>query len=181
MAATWLERLDAQVDEAFKSWNLLSTILATVLLLYLIYPLLVSEEPDTHPLLLSRQANISQIRQPGESAVYRSLETPHGYPLKSGLNVKEAGAAKWATGKDGDLRDVWRRAAQGSEGEIGVPGGQIGKIQTVLGRENVIDHDMSSVSKEMKIIGNYIKQQEATSVAVYLPNSIELLTIVFGQ
>lgn len=181
MAANLLEIADAKLDELFRSWNWVSTILAATLIIYLIYPLLTAREPDTHPLLLSRQANISQIRQPGESAIYRALETPHGYPLKSGLNVKEPGAAKWAVGKDGDLRDIWRRAVGGSVTENGTQMGEVGKMYTVLGRQKVIDHRMESISKEINVIGKHIKQQGASSIAVYLPNSVELLTIVFGK
>ena len=180
MAGTVLETIDAQLDDLFRSWNWLSTILAATLIIYLLYPLLVSEEPETHPLLLSRQANISQIRHANESAIYRSLETAHGYPLKGGLNVKESGAAKWATGRDGDLRDIWRRAVQGSETANGMQMGEVGKLHTVLGMAQVIDHDMTGISKEINIIGKHVKQQNAISVAVYLPNSVELLTVVFG-
>jgi hypothetical protein len=181
MPSAWLEAFDAQLDELFRSWNWLSTVLAAVLIIYLIYPLLASEEADCHPLLLSRQANIAQIRMPGESAVYRSLETAHGYPLKTGLNVKPSGAAKWAVGKDGDLRDIWRRSVQGSITENGMQMGEVGKIQTVLGMEKVIDHDMDSISNEINAIGKHISEQGVSSVAVYLPNSIELLTVVFGK
>jgi len=175
-----LETIDAHLDEFFKGWNWLSTILASILILYLVYPLIVSGEPDTHPLLLSRQANISQIRQPGESAVYRSLDTPHNFPLKSGLNVKEAGAAKWATGKAGDLRDVWRRALNGSVTEHGMSMGETGKFHTVIG-QRVIDHDLKSLTKEINIIGKFIKEQNVASAAVYLPNSVEVLVVIFGM
>jgi len=177
---TLLERLDAHLDEFFRGWNWLSTVLALVLVLYLVYPLIVSGEPDTHPLLLSRQANISQIRQPGESAVYRSLDTPHNFPLRSGLNVKEAGAGKWATGKDGDLRDIWRRAVNGSVTENGMKMGETGKIHTVIG-QRVVDHDLKSITKQINVIGGFIKQQNVASVAVYLPNSVEVLVVIFGK
>jgi hypothetical protein len=40
-----------------------------------------TQDPDTHPLLLARQALASYVRQPGESAVFRSPETPHGCML----------------------------------------------------------------------------------------------------
>src|SRR4051794_4250869 len=37
--------------------------------------------PDIHPLLLNSQSDVHRIRNPGESAVYRSKLTPHGGPL----------------------------------------------------------------------------------------------------
>ena len=40
-----------------------------------------SFQPLIHPLILSRQADVSQVRQPGESAVYRNANSPSGFDL----------------------------------------------------------------------------------------------------
>lgn len=175
-----LDRVDSQLDELLQSWNIWTTLLILLLAALVIYPLVTSSEPDTHPLLLTRQANIAPVRQPGESAVYRSLEVPNGYPLRSGLNVKEQGQSKWAPGKDGDLRDVWIRAVGGALDDEGQPTGQHGKILTIFGKQNVVDHDLKAITKEINAIGQYVKEQGASTVAVYLPNCIELLEVVFG-
>lgn len=179
--ANLLERADAQLDELLRGWNFLTFIILTVLLIILVYPLLIAVNPDTHPLLLSRQANVSSVRQPGESAIHRGLEVSHGYPLKTGLNVRDADTPKYAEGKDGDLRSIWRQAVNGELDSTGKPSGMIGKIMTVRGTEKATEHDLANVSKEINSIGQYVKQKGANYVAIYLPNSIELLTVVFGE
>lgn len=180
MANALIEQLDAKVEEILSGWNISTTVLAIALLLVFAYPLFTWLEPDTHPLLLARQASASPVRQPGESAVYRSLESPHGYPLKTGLNVKEPGAPKWSSGKDGDLRDIWRQVVRGVDSGEGLSKGHRGRILTVFGKEEVVDHDIEELSCQINIIGNHIQQQQAARVAIYLPNSIELLLAIFG-
>ena len=175
-----IEQLDAQLEQLFASWNLWSTLLVLVFLTVLGWPLLTYKEPDTHPLLLSRQANVGMVRQPGESAVYRSLEVPHGLPLRTGLNVKDKGQSKWSMGKDGDVRDVWRRFVAGSVSDDANATGARGSIKTVYGRQDIETHDAADLSKQINTIGRYIKNQGGTTVAIYLPNSIELLLTVFA-
>jgi hypothetical protein len=93
-------------------------------------------------MLLSRQAQASPVRQPGESAVFRSQAAPHGIPLNSGLGVKDPGDSKWARGRDGDLRDIWRKVVTGVQDKEGNETGEHGRIMTVLGTENVVEHDI---------------------------------------
>lgn len=132
-------------------------------------------------MLLVRQATASQVRQPGESATSRSLETPHSYPLKTGLNVKDPGAPKWSGGKDGDLRDVWRRALSGSVDNDGKPTGQVGKVSTVLGKDEVIEHKLEKLTAEINAVGKHLRGRERKRVAIYLPNSVEFLVTFFGK
>lgn len=40
-----------------------------------------SYQPLIHPLILSRQADVSQVRQPKESAIYRNANSPSGFDL----------------------------------------------------------------------------------------------------
>lgn len=174
-----------QIDEAigtfFAQWNIASTIIAGLLAVVLIYPLLSSKDPDTHPFLLARQAQASPIRQQGESAVYRSTEIPYGYPLRSGLAIKDPGASKWTTGRDGDLRDIWRQAVTGPKKEDGSSAGGPAKIKTVLGVEKVIDHDLKGLTLDINVVGKHIKDAGGKRVAVCLSNSAELLSIIFGK
>ncbi|KAI9654939.1 MAG: hypothetical protein M1821_005692 [Bathelium mastoideum] len=179
--ANFLEQLDAKLAEVLSGWNLYTAVISLVILGFLVYPLLTWKDPDTHPLVLARQATAAPVRQSGESAVYRSLETPHGYPLKTGLNVKDPGAPRWSSGRDGDLRDVWRQASgevKSQQDEKPLPPG---KILTVYGREEVIEHSHEEISKEINIIGNHIQQHGGKRVAIYLPNSIEFLTTLFAS
>lgn len=129
-----LESIDAGLTGFVGQWNGYSTALVTLLIALVTYRITSSREPDVHPLLLARQAGASAVRNEGESAVYRNQATPHSMPLNSGLDVKAPGASRWARGRNGDLRDVWRKATTGNDQ------GKKGKLFTVLGSENVIEH-----------------------------------------
>lgn len=179
--ANALESLDATVAKVLADWSLLTTLLALVIVAFLAYPIIFPDEPDTHPLLLARQATASPVRNKGESAVYRSPEVPHGYPLKSGLNVKDASAPRWAAGRDGDIRDIWREVQRG--GSTGADGKEIpkGLIMTVLGKEEIVDHDIEQLTREIAIIGKHFKDAGVKKVAIDLPNSVEYLSTIFGK
>jgi hypothetical protein len=176
-----LVKADTLLNDIFAGWSLSTTIIATVLFVFLAYPWLTWKDPDTHPFLLARQASASPVRQPGESAVYRSVEVPHGYPLRSGLNVKDPGAPKWSAGRNGDLRDVWIQAMRGPLKEDGSAAGPKGKFLTVFGREKVVERSVESVMLEINVIGRYIQQTQGKRVAVCLSNSVELLASIFGE
>ncbi|UNI18881.1 RNA helicase [Purpureocillium takamizusanense] len=169
-----LESLDAGVTGLVGQWNTYSTGLVTLLVAVVTYRIMSAREPDVHPMLLARQAIPATVRNEGESAVYRSQAAPHGMPLNTGLNVKDAGASKWSRGRDGDLRDVWRRAASGGED------GARGKILTVHGSEKVVEHKLEDINRQINIIGRHIADQGGIKVAIYLPNSIELLITLFA-
>lgn len=133
--------LDEGVTGLFSQWNTYTSILVTLFLGFVTYQLVTRQDPDTHPMLLARQADASRVRQDGESPVFRSQGAPHGMPLNSGLNVKEAGASRWSRGRDGDLRDVWRQAVNGVQDD-GASKGAKGRIFTVHGSENVAEHKL---------------------------------------
>ena len=137
----YLVAADECVAKILSQWDLTSTALAAALGLFSAYLMLSQKQPDTHPMLLARQAQPSPVRQPGQSAVYRSHTSPHGMELNHGLNVKDPEAPKWGPGRSGDLRDVWTRVVSGKEGN-----GEVGRIITVLGSEETIDHDLSMFS-----------------------------------
>ena len=175
------QQLDSQLENILAGWNIYTTFIALVLAVYLISPLFLTTEPDVHPLLLARQSSASYVRQPKESAIFRSLETPQGYPLKSGLNVKDPAQPKWTRGRDGDLRDVWKRAASGPVDADGKPtGGDPGKVVTIYGKEEVIEHSFSKLSSEINAVGQHMKAHGGSRVAIHMPNSVELLVTFFG-
>ncbi|EMC93947.1 hypothetical protein BAUCODRAFT_214756 [Baudoinia panamericana UAMH 10762] len=178
--SNYLEQTDALLASFLSDWGFLTTILAVVIAGLLAYPFLFAEEPDTHPLLLARQSSSAPVRNKNESAAYRSPEVPYGTSLKSGLNVRDAGAPRWASGKDGDLRDVWREVLRG--GSVGDDGKEVpkGLVMTVLGREELVEHDITDLSREIGIIGRHLKQAGVKSVAIYLPNGPEYLLTIFS-
>jgi hypothetical protein len=177
----YLERLDAVLLSLFAEWNVYTTIFATTLFIYLAYPWLTWRDPDTHPLLLARQASTSPVRQPKESAVYRSIEVPYGYPLRAGLGVKDPGAPKWSSGRNGDLCDIWRTAARGSMSEDGSSAGKRGKVITVLGNQKLIEHDLDNMTIDINVIGKYVQDLDGQCAAICLSNSAELLSSIFGK
>ena len=93
-------------------------------------------------MLLERQAQRSAVRNKGESAVYRSQSSPHGMEMNTGLNVRDPGIKKWARGRDGDIRDIWRRVVSGPTDDNGVLKGERGRIMTVFGTEHVVEHNL---------------------------------------
>jgi len=176
-----VQQLDTQLEALFAGWNLYTTLICGVLLLFVAYPLFFSREPDLHPFLLARQSSPSHVRQPGESATYRSLDTPHGYPLRKGLNVKDPGAPKWTSGRDGNLRDIWQQAAKGLDASDGSKPGDTGSILTVLGKEELIRHDWDKLTKDLHAVGHQLRNHGGKRVAIYLPNSVEMVVSLFGN
>lgn len=176
-----LETLDQQIAATLSDWNLYTTLIAASIVAFLAYPIVYPSEPDTHPLLLARQASAAPVRNKNESAVYRSPEIPHGYPLKSGLNVKQPGEPRWKTGKDGDLRDIWREVLRG--GQAGQDGKETpqGSIMSVFGKKEIQEHDLQKLSKQINVLGKYWKETGDGKVAIYLPNNIEYLVSIFGK
>ena len=178
---SWLTQLDAFTSDLLSGWNIYTSIFAVLLLAFVAYPLLTGQDPDTHVFLLARQASTSPVRRSGETSVYRSIEIPYGYPLRAGLGVKDPGTPKWSSGRNGDLRDIWRQAVRGPVKEDGTSAGEKGKIITVLGREKVLEHRLEDMTSEINVIGNYIQDANGKCAAVCLSNSAELLSSIFGK
>ncbi|KAJ5272520.1 AMP-dependent synthetase/ligase [Penicillium angulare] len=176
---SYIEKLDTVVADVLADWNIYSTLFAGLLAAFAIYSLVSAQDPDIHPFLLARQSTPSPIRQSGESATYRSLETPYGFPLRAGLNVKDADAPKWTSGRNGDLRDIWKAAVRGALNEDGSPSMNQGKIYTVLGRQ-AVEHSLAQVTQEINVIGHHLQNAGAKTVAICLTDSVELLTSLFA-
>ncbi|PYH88986.1 hypothetical protein BO71DRAFT_403419 [Aspergillus ellipticus CBS 707.79] len=172
-------KLDALVAELLAGWNLYTTLIAGGIVAFLVFSFVTSKDTDIHPFLLARQSTAFPVRQPGESAPYRSLETPHGFPLRSGLNVKDPGAPRWTSGRKGDLRDIWKAAVRGSVEEDGRVSGKQGKIYTVLGRK-AIEHPLDQITQEINVIGNRLQSAKVNTVAICLTDSVELLAAIFA-
>ncbi|KAJ4346719.1 uncharacterized protein N0V89_010651 [Didymosphaeria variabile] len=175
-----VEQLDGVIAELLAGYNAYTTLLVVTLLGFVGWVIYDTQDSDTHPLLLARQAQASYVRQPGESAVYRSPEHPHGYPLRTGLGVKPPGAPMYTAGRDGDLRDIWRRVTGEIPLDKGATSSGHANIMTVFGKEGVTDHAIADITKEITIIGKHLKDHGAKRVAVYLPNSLEFLVTLFA-
>lgn len=95
--------------------------------------------------------------------------------------MKDPGAQKWMSGRDGDLRDIWKQALQGPLGSDNSATGSPGRVLTVLGKEQVIEYNLSQLAKYINDVGKSLKCQPGSSVAIYLPNSVEYLVAFFGR
>ncbi|KAL4805960.1 hypothetical protein BDV18DRAFT_160820 [Aspergillus unguis] len=177
--ASLAERLDSLLSDVLADWNIYTTLIAGALVTFVVVSFVTSKDPEIHPFLLARQSTAFPVRQPGESAAHRSLETPHGFPLRSGLNVKDPGAPKWTSGRNGDLRDVWKAAVRGKIEENGTLSGIQGKIYTVLGKKTV-EHSLDQVTAEINVIGSRLQTANAKVVAVCLTDSVEHLASIFA-
>jgi hypothetical protein len=76
--ASIVEQLDEKIADILAGWNIYTTLLVVGILGFIGWVIYDTQDADTHPLLLARQAQASYVRQPGESAIFRSPETPHG-------------------------------------------------------------------------------------------------------
>ncbi|SPO00773.1 uncharacterized protein DNG_03521 [Cephalotrichum gorgonifer] len=165
--------LDESLTSPLAQWNIYTTALAGLLAAGVTYAVATGVEPDTHPLRLARQSLPNMVRQEGESAFYRSAELGGG-ELRRGLEVRKKGESKWARGRDGDLRDVWRAVVEGDEA------GARGKLLTIHGTEKVKEHSIEDITRQINLIGQHISHHGGIRVAIYLPNSIELLVTLFA-
>ncbi|KAF1969764.1 hypothetical protein BU23DRAFT_512646 [Bimuria novae-zelandiae CBS 107.79] len=176
-----VEQLDAVIAELLAGWNTYTTALAVAVLGFVGWVIYDTQDSDTHPLLLARQAQASYVRQPGESAIYRSPDHPHGYPLRTGLGVKPPGAPMYTAGRDGDLRDIWRRVTGEIPLEKGAASSGTANIMTVFGKEGVTEHKIADITKEITVIGKQLNDHGTKRVAIYLPNSLEFLVALFAS
>jgi acyl-CoA synthetase (AMP-forming)/AMP-acid ligase II len=86
----------------------------------------------------------------------------------------------YSAGKDGDLRDIWRRVIGEIPLERGATSSGTATVMTVYGKEDLSEHKVDGISKEIAIIGKHLQDHTAKRVAIYLPNSIEFLAALFA-
>ncbi|KAL5606610.1 hypothetical protein BROUX41_003008 [Berkeleyomyces rouxiae] len=165
--------LKVWIQSALDEWSLSSTLLLMTLLSLWLISTLWTYDSELHPMQLARQSTRSEVRQPGESSLYRAAALGFNGLVK-GLDIVEEGAPKFSKGRDGDLRDVWQRFAKGAAD------GKKSSISTVLGMQKTNVHDTDALSRQISLVGNHIARNGGTRVAVYLPNSVELLLTVFA-
>ncbi|KAL7274957.1 hypothetical protein RUND412_002111 [Rhizina undulata] len=143
------------------SWTLLVLLVALVVL-----PVVLAKEPDIHPMALYRQSHIAHIREPKESAIHRSLYTPFGLPLVTGLGLPTE--KKYVT-RDGDIRDIWKLAVEKGNG----------KMISVKG-DDAVEFKLEDLTKDIMALGSYFQSLDAKKVAIYLSNDIENIVASFA-
>lgn len=146
------------LDDEVVFYCLASGIAALVAYFYFV------QSPDTDPFILNVQAGISQLRHPGETAVYRSRITPFTGTLLSGLSI---GKSAFST-RDGNLADIWELAQKASIGECSF--GATDSVNPISSEE--LARLVYGVGKKL--------QNSQNPIAVMLPNSIESLVLTFA-
>ncbi|KAI5302462.1 hypothetical protein KEM56_000679 [Ascosphaera pollenicola] len=178
--------LDTLVAGFFAGWDSCSTLIVTLIVVVLGYSFFFTGDEDIHPYFLARQASESSVRREDESATYRNLDTPHGYPLRRGLDIKSPDAPKWTSGRSGDLRDIWLAFANGSaavaDKKHGQPAvGNKSEIYTVLGRF-VKAHSVEEITRQIDLVGKQLTGDlRGETIVACLSSSIELLALVFAS
>lgn len=86
----------------------------------------------------------------------------------------------YSAGKDGDLRDIWRRVTGEIPLEKKASSSGTATIKTVFGKEDLSEHHIPGVTKEIAIVGKHLQDHNAKRVAIYLPNSLEFLAVLFA-
>lgn len=76
--------------------------LFAIAVLYLTYNHFARELREIDPSVLDHQTSISETRQASESAIYRSVDVPHGTSITRGLSLRTGYKIR-----DGCLKDIW--------------------------------------------------------------------------
>lgn len=87
-------------------------VLIGLITLLICYPYIKDNLQDINPAFLEHQASVGPTRRKGESAVYRSVNVPHGLSLTGGLRIRVGYKLR-----DGCLKDVWSRALGGRKAD----------------------------------------------------------------
>jgi len=182
---TLLGELDIILLSLVSQADLLTSLLAVLIGLVVTYSLTWSRQPDVHPMILGRQSYVGRVRNINESPIYHSLDAPGGR-MRTGLGIRLAQDRPYAPARDGDLRHIWlvvtgqavfptaaTRLVQNK------PAGTKQTIFTISGL-GAVRHVPDDVTREISAVGCYLRKCGSNRVAVYLPNSVELLATVFG-
>lgn len=86
----------------------------------------------------------------------------------------------YSAGRDGDLRDIWRRVTGEIPLEKKASSSGTATLMTVLGKEDISEHNIAGVTKEIAVVGTHLQEHNARRVAVYLPNGLEFLVALFA-
>jgi hypothetical protein len=145
--------------------------LVAILIAVIVYPYVFPSYPDTSEYFLANQSSVASLRREKETAIYRSLVSPHGRPLLSGLSIADS-SSKYTT-RDGNLSDVWELAAKAKLSSVAARDGKF--IQVPLAREELV----RLVYGLGKLIDSW--KPGNRDVAILLPNGMEALICFFAS
>lgn len=136
--------------------------------LFFLYTHFSRELKEIDPVLLNHQTSISETRKSNESAIYRSVDVPHGVTVTRGLNLRSGYKIR-----DGCLKDIWYLALVNRKDKLNNTTIKLGKYQFSIGQINNIIHLIANRLKEIGDIKN---------VAIYgdLIDNPELLLVIWS-
>lgn len=98
------------------------------------------ELKEVDPVLLNHQTSISETRKPSESAIYRSVDVPHGVTVTRGLGLRNGYKIR-----DGCLKDIWYLALNDKDNDSKQTEICFGNAKFTLGQINTILHIISKI------------------------------------
>ncbi|ODV87442.1 hypothetical protein CANARDRAFT_5973 [[Candida] arabinofermentans NRRL YB-2248] len=120
---------------------LTAVIVGLLLILVFSIPNIISNLRDIDPVALTAQSSLSATRKEKESAIYRSVDVPHGLPLNTGLRIQHGYNLR-----DGNLKDIWFTALK--ENKTTLRFGDTGQEYS-LQQINCMIHQLSSSLQEL--------------------------------
>ena len=154
--------------------------------LYIVYHHFARELQEVDPILLNHQTSISETRKSSESAVYRSVDVPHGVTVTRGLSLRNGYKIR-----DGCLKDIWYLALNNHQTKIAFGDhtftlGQVNSILHLIARNFELDENVQRVV----VVGSLNESPELaliimscffmTDITVVLCDSVDELTAVQG-
>lgn len=137
------------------------TVLITAIIAYLTYSYFAIKLQEIDPELLNYQSSISETRQENESAVYRSVDAPHGISVTRGLNLRSGYKIR-----DGTLKDVWQSGMKKNEDCEIIISDKVFKI--------------AQINRIIHLLGEKIKNDEKIAVYGDLTETPELLLAIWS-
>ncbi|AGO09864.1 AaceriAAL126Cp [[Ashbya] aceris (nom. inval.)] len=116
---------------------------------WLIQHVILDAKRDLQKAALAEQASIAPVRKEGETAIYRNMLVPMGFPLTSGLNL-----SKGYQFRRGNFGDIWSAALGVGKGE-----NYICFADGVRWTVGTIDH----AAKQLRV---YFMQEELAQVGI---------------
>lgn len=136
-------------------------ILLSIISLIFFYRHLCRELKEIDPVLLNHQTSISETRKSSESAIYRSVDVPHGVTVTRGLNLRSGYKIR-----DGCLKDIWYIALDKRRNSLDKSKICLGDHKYSIGEVNTLIHLIASKLgqfkdvKKIAIFGDLVENPE---------------------
>ncbi|AET39756.1 Dde1p Ecym_4739 [Eremothecium cymbalariae DBVPG len=135
-------------------WILLQWIITVLLCLFttnwVIQHVILDAKRDLHPVALTEQACTASVRKENETAVYRNILTPIGYPLSAGLSLSHGYQFR-----KGNFGDIWSTSMEVGKGN--------NRISFIDGHTS---WTLGNINFKAKLLKNYFTEVKARNVGI---------------